>query len=242
MRHTGNAVVLTLVSLVLSTTATAQMHPGRSYHGPYGYGANDFAGVWGAYTSAINYSTTRYVAEQDHLAGQNAAMMQNSMMQSGIRNTLSSQADMRTQNILGQQQANRDWWFQVQQQQSAQRQLAAARPMVGGVPSAGFESAAPVPAPRPQVATDIIKWPSLLGDSRFAEQRAKVEAPYRSAPKGQANPTVADYEAMIDAAGKMKAILGQMTAEISAQEYLGVEKFLDQLAAEARGRIKKSGS
>ena len=45
---------------------------------------------------------------------------------------------------------------------------------------------------------------------------------------------------MIDATGQMKAILGRMTAEISAQEYLNVEKFLDQLAAEARERIEKA--
>jgi hypothetical protein len=39
------------------------------------------------------------------------------------------------------------------------------------------------------------------------------------------------------AAEQMKTILGQMTAEISAQDYFNTAKFLDQLAAEARGRI-----
>ena len=43
---------------------------------------------------------------------------------------------------------------------------------------------------------------------------------------------------MIDAAEQMKTILGQMTAEISAEDYLNTMKFLDQLAAEARGRIE----
>ena len=65
-----------------------------------------------------------------------------------------------------------------------------------------------------------------------------VEAPYRRAPKGEAIPTVEDYKNMIDAAEQMKTILGQMTAEISAQDYLNTVKFLDQLAAEARGRIE----
>ncbi len=47
---------------------------------------------------------------------------------------------------------------------------------------------------------------------------------------------------MIDAAQRMKTILGQMTATISAQDYLGAVKFLDELAAEARGRIEKSSA
>ena len=85
-------------------------------------------------------------------------------------------------------------------------------------------------------ATDIIPWLPVLCDPRFAAQRAIVEAPYRRQPKS--NPTVADYQNMIAAAGQMKAILGQMTAEISAQEYLNAEKFVDQLTTESEGRIK----
>ena len=216
------------------------MWPGRGYRGDYGgyggyygYGGD---GAWGAYTSALNNATSRNVAEQDRLAGQNAALQQRAMMQSGIRNTLTTQAQTRTQDLLDRQQSNKDWWFQVQQQQLAQRQTVAARPYVGQAPVAGFESAAPARA-QPEAATDIIKWPSVLRDPRFAQQRAAVEAPYRRAPKGEAIPTVEDYQNMIEAAAQMKTILGQMTAEISAQDYLNTMKFLDQLAAEARGRI-----
>jgi crotonobetainyl-CoA:carnitine CoA-transferase CaiB-like acyl-CoA transferase len=158
-------------------------------------------------------------------------------MQSGIRNTLTTQAQTRTQDILGQQQSNKDWWFQVQQQQMAQRRAMPALASGGGAPAAGFESARSAAA-QPEVATDIIKWPSVLRDPQFAQERARVEAPYRRAPKGEAIPTVDDYKNMIDAAEQMKTILGQMTAEISAQAYLNTVKFLDQLAAEARGRIE----
>lgn len=235
------AVILLLAS---SPALLAQMHPGRSFAGRYGgYGGyGDFGGygAWGAYTSALNSATTRNIAEQDHLAGMNAAMQQNAMMQSGIRNTMMTQAQTRTQDIYSQRQSNRDWWFQVEQQQSAQRQAAAARAPMGTVamaPVAGFDSALSA-VPQPEAATDIIKWLPVLCDPRFAEQRATVEAPYRRTPKGQ--PTVADYENMIDATKQMKAILGQMTAQISAQEYLGAEKFIDQLAAEARGRIEQN--
>ena len=105
-------------------------------------------------------------------------------------------------------------------------------------PVSGFESAAPAAASAPEAATDVIKWLPVLCEPRFAAERARVEAPYRRDPTGRTNPTTADYQNMIDAAGQMKAVLGRMTAEISAQDYLNAEKFLDQLAAEARGRIE----
>ena len=47
-------------------------------------------------------------------------MGQNAMVQSGIRNTLSSQAQTQTSSNLSQQQATQDWWFQNQQQQVAE--------------------------------------------------------------------------------------------------------------------------
>jgi hypothetical protein len=248
MRH-GFTVVLSLATClsVSAFTAMGQMHPGR--HGYYGqrasggyggyddyYGGND---AWGAVASAMNTTSSRYAAQQDRMAGQAAADMQRGMMQSNIRNTLSTQAEMRTQNIIGQGEANRDWWFQVQQQQAAQRQsMAAAHAPIAMMSAAGLEAVSS-PTPQPSAATDVIKWQSTLCEPRFSADRAKVEAPYRRAPKGKAAPTTADYQNMIDAAQHMKLLLGQMTADISAQDYLGAEKFLDQLAAEAHGRIEQ---
>jgi hypothetical protein len=225
MRQASLTVILMSGLLAFAATAQAQFWP--RHHGGY-YGGDDM-GVWGAYASAIESSTSRQIAEQNRLAGAQAAMQQNAALQNNIRNTMTSQAQERTQDLLAQRQSNRDWWFQVQQQQTANRLALAAR-------SAGVE-AIPAVAPRYEAPTDVIKWLPVLCDPRFAEQRAAIEAPYRRVPKQQ--PTVADYEKMIDAAQQMKVTLGQMTAEISAQEYLNAEKFLDQLAAEARGRIDK---
>lgn len=225
MRQASRIVILASVLLAFAVTAQAQFWP--RHHGGY-YDGGDM-GVWGAYASAIESSTTRQIAEQNRLAGAQAAMQQNAALQNNIRNTMTSQAQARTQDYLAQRQANRDWWFQVEKQQAASRQTLAAQP-------SSFE-AVPAVAPHPTVPTDIIKWLPVLCDPRFADQRAAVEAPYRRVPKQ--SPTVADYEKMIDAAQQMKVTLGQMTAEISAQEYLNAEKFLDQLAAEARGRIDK---
>jgi hypothetical protein len=240
MRTTRVLGVLAAVWLLMpAPMVLAQAWPGHGSRGGRagygGYGDYGDAGVMGLYTSTLSYDTSRNIAQSNRALGQQAALQQRAMVQSGIRNTLSSQAASQTQNILAQQQSNRDWWFQVQQQQVAQRQATSAASSRGSAPVVGFESA--VPAAAPAADTDIIKWLPVLCEPQFAAERAKIEAPYRRDPK--TNPTPADYQSMIEAAEQMKVILGQMTAEISAQDYINAEKFLDQLAAEARERIKK---
>ncbi|MEN6407404.1 MAG: hypothetical protein ABFC77_13155 [Thermoguttaceae bacterium] len=230
MRTPHAAWIITLAGLLsVSSTAMAQFWPGRGYY--------DDAGIWGAYTSAINNATSRYVAQSDRLAGERAANQQMLAMQRGIQNTLSSQATMRTQNALSQQQNNRDMWFQVQQQQVAQRRSMGPTAYASPSIPVGLESVPTTPAP--QVATDIIAWPAVLCDPRFAQQRAAIEAPYRGKSGLSASPTKAQYQTMIDTATDMKATLGHMTNEISAREYLDTEKFLDQLSTEAEQRIKE---
>jgi hypothetical protein len=229
--------ILALVSLLtVPTLAMAQSWPGRhgghyGGYGGYGYGGD---GAWGLYSSAMNNATSRNVAEANRMMGQQAAMQQSAMIQNQSRNMLASQAQARTDSQMSQRQSDRDWWFQAQQQQMSQNRRADAAYAAGPAPAVGFE-AATFAGQTPRAATDVIPWLPVLCDPRFAAQRAIVEAPYRRQPKS--NPTVADYQSMIVAAGQMKAILGQMTAEISAQEYLGAEKFLDQLATEASARI-----
>lgn len=218
----------TLTAFFLSfMTAAASAQFWTGYGGDGGYG-----GWGGAQVAQQADATMRNIAEREHTASQTMAAQQNAAMQGSIRNTLSTQAEMRTQGILNQQQSNRDWWFQVQQQQQAQRRAMAAsgRPLAAEtfVPTA-------VPSRSPSVATDIIPWPPVLWDSRFAQQRTLIEAPYRR----ETTRTVADYESMIEAAGQMKLVLGDMTSELSVQEYLHAEKFLDQLAAEARSRTEQ---
>lgn len=250
MQRSFTVVLLTSICvLAFAFTAMGQLHPGsHGHYGQHAYGGyggyyDDYYGgygAWGSVASAMNTASARYAAQQDRMAGQAAADLQRGMMQSNIRNTLGTQASIRTQDILNQNELNRDWWFQVQQQQVAQRQaLAAQAAPVAMMSSAGLE-AVPSPKPESSAATDVIRWQSTLCDPRFSADRAKVEAPYRRAPKGKAVPTTADYQNMIDAAQHMKLLLGQMTADVSAQDYLSAEKFLDQLAAEAHGRIEQA--
>ena len=224
-----SATLTVLCVLFVPAAASGQFWPG------YGYGGGGY-GAWGAAVAAQADAAQRNLAQQQHLASERIAAQQSAAMQASIRNTLSTQADMRTQGILSQQQSNRDWWFQVQQQQMAQRRALSAGAAPGADPM--FVPTAPA-SPVPPVATDIIPWPPVLWDTRFAEHRAAVEAPYRRDAGTQKVRTAADYESIIEAAGQMKLLLEAMTAEMSAQDYLHAERFLDQLAAEARGRIEK---
>ncbi len=231
MRHVFRVTaILTpfFISLV-PAAASAQFWPGYGYRGG-GYGA------WGAAVAAQADATMRNVAQREHASSKRMAAQQRDAMQSGIRNTLNTQSEMRIRGTMSQQQSNRDWWFQVQQQQTSQR-----RAMQAGAPSPAMAAFVPTAPTRrtPTVATDIIAWPPVLWDSRFAEARATVEAPYRRSAETQSARTVADYESMIEAAEQMKFLLVAMASEISAQEYLHTEQFLDQLAAEARGRIER---
>ncbi len=245
MRRLSVLGILAVCLVTSSTAVLGQTWPGYGRHrGGYGgYGGyGDDAGVMAVYSSAINSASMRSAAQSERAAGERAAAQQMAAMQGGIRSTLGTQAEARTQSLLSQQQSNRDWWFQVQEQQVAQRRAVAASSGLGAAaPVMGFEST-PTTQAMPQAATDIIKWLPVLCEPPFAEQRARVEAPYRRGSGGLGTPTVADYKDMVDAAQQMKTILGKMTARISAQDYLGAEKFLDRLAAEANERIQKAGS
>jgi hypothetical protein len=212
----------------------------RGYGGYGGYG--DDAGVLALQSSAVSQANARNIAQSNRLMGQNAAAQQRAMIQSGIRNTLSTQANERTQYILGQQQSNRDWWFQTQQQQMA------GRPASGGsVPAmvaCGYDAEAgaaglAVADAAPKAAMDIIKWPIVLQEKEFASRRAKIEAPYRRSPPASKVPTAEDYRAMVKDVDEMKAILEWRLTVMSGLDSKGYEQakdFLNKLGAEASER------
>ena len=153
--------------LGLADRAPAQFFPG------YGYGYGGWGGMDGAAAlTGADYrqATAMTLKAQSMQAGQQAAMQQNYVVQSGIRNALSSQAASRDASIVNQQQANQDWFFQ---QQSAH-----------AVPVRFVPTAEPPPA-----AMDIIKWPTVLQERCFASERAKIEAPYRRTPPELSVPT-----------------------------------------------------
>jgi hypothetical protein len=251
MRKTYVLGIVAVVWLVTPPTmllAQRLSRPGgsRGYGGYGGYGDyGDYsadAGVMGLFTSSMNQASVSRAVQSDRLAGQNAAMQQRSMVQSEVRNTLSTQANSRTQDILSQQQSNRDWWFQVQQQQTARRQT-----YEYGSPalvSAGF-SAEPVTggfavaSPLPEVSMDIIKWPCALQEQMFASRRALIEAPYRRSPPALSAPTANDYRDMVKTVDEMKAMLEwrlSVNSGLETSDYEQAKAFLDQLSQEASER------
>ena len=211
-------------------------------HGyPNGYGGWGDAGVVGSLSATSQYNTGRNVAAADQMTGQVIAARQSAAMQSNINNMMMSQAQTQTQAILGRQAANKDAWFQVEQQQAAQRRASAVRmpPMVA--PATSFEppsSPAPVPAAA-KSADDVMQWPAALQDPRFAPLRAQIEAPYRRTPGKMSYPTAPEYLAMLQPITQMRGVLGQMTAELTARDYLDAEKFLDLIARQAQEQAKK---
>jgi hypothetical protein len=243
MRKTYVLGILALVLLVTSPAmVSAQRRGGRvgGYGGYGGYG--DDAGVMALQASATSQAAASRAAQSNRMMGQNIALQQNAMMQSGIRNTLSSQASAMTQNVGSQRQSDRDWWFQVQQQQMA------ARPSYGSsspvLASCGFGASppqggfAPVGA-EPEVAMDVIKWPTVLQEPEFASRRALVEAPYRRSPPALSVPTANDYRDMVKTVDEMEAILEwRLTVKdgLETSVYQQAKAFLEKLGQEASER------
>jgi hypothetical protein len=225
MKKSRWIIGFTAVWLVASASpAWAQFWPGNAF----GYGG------FGGYPIG-SFNTTRNIAQQNYENGQVAAFEQNATMQRNIQNTLSNQAVARTNEIENRRSSNRDWWFQVQEQQMAQqRARPPVSPMSGSVSVARDPNA--VASRDPAVSTDIIPWLPLLQDPQFAELRAKIEAPYRRTPPKLSAPTPSDYRDIDKAVEQMKAILSGLTASVSAQQYLQAQAFLDQMGKEARER------
>lgn len=203
--------------------AAAHVFPGNR-----GYGGGYYdPGGWGGYVAP---NPMPDIAAQERELGQRQAMQQNMVVQSGIRNSMMTQAQTQASNQWNQRQQNKDWWFQVQSQQMAeQRARPASAPTAVGC---GFES-----APPPKAAMDIIKWPALLQDPAFASLRTQIEAPYRRSPPGLSVPTADDYRKMVKTAEEMKGVLEWMTQQgVDTQEYKQANAFLDTLQREARQR------
>jgi hypothetical protein len=227
MRRFGLFVVLAAAGFGASATTLQAQWPGRHHYNYPGY-----YGGWG-YDYGLIYALgggRRYYAQSQRLINEQIAAQQTAAMQRSIRDAMSAEALRRSEQTFAQQQAERDWWLLAQQQQMAGRQQAAA---VAAMTAESKSVAAP------KAPTDVINWPSLLQAPQFAEQRARIEAPYRRNPKGLSTPTAADYNDIIKSVEQIKLLLKEMTARLTAQEYFDTQAFLDRMAGEARQRAKE---
>ena len=219
--------------LACTSPAWGQLYRGHGYSYGYGGWGDGGAAALGSLSTTSQYNTTRNIQAASQVAGQNIAAQQSAAMQSNIRNSMMTQAQTRSQDMLNQRQSNQDWWFQVQQRQVAQRQATAGRmpptmpPATSFEPSASAATSATSASSTPAAAADdVMQWPTALQDARFAALRSEIEAPYRRTPGKISYPTPEDYLAMLQPIQQMRGILGQMTSELTAREYLDAEKFL----------------
>lgn len=232
---TGLAVLWLAIS---ANPVAAQYYFGNPY---WGYGA------WGGYPLG-QYNTTREIASQDRAVAQDRAIGANRARQTEIQNALTSQAQSRSNAILAQREANRDWWFQTQQQQqTAQRQARDYRAPVATPAGFGLNPAADafdLAEPPAKAATDIIAWPKVLREDAFDSQRAEIEAPYRRASSGLSVPTPEDFRKMAATVEEMKAILEWrlgVKSGLRTEDYEQAKAFLNQLAQEAIARAGAGG-
>jgi hypothetical protein len=249
MRRTCLVIVLAAMSIETSiATCSAQLWPGR--HRNYGsYDGYDSDALWGAYALSSANSAARDTAQGFRAWSQQAGPPQTTTVQSNVRSAMADAADRRTQGLYDQQQANRDWWLQTQQRQVAQQQAVATEYELQRqrTAAASFEDDEPftpssegVPEVVSRANMDVIKWAPLLRATPFAQQRARIEAPYRRSTQGLSTPTAKDYKDMSAAVAEMKLILQGMAGNVSAQAYMNTEAFLKKLDAEIQDRLAKA--
>ncbi len=216
-----------------------------------GSGYYDDGGLAGAVALASSNRATSnqmQMAAQNQQSAQQAARQQSMAVQSGIRNTMTTQAQNRTNAIEDQRQSDRDWWFQTKQQQAGRpaNVTSSSVPMAGGFGmrqsmGGGFT----YEDFHPPVALDIIKWPTVLQEKIFTSERAQIETPYRRSPPDLSTPTATDYRNMVKTVEDMNSILEWRLGEhggLPKVDYEQAKAFLNTLAKEAQERAGRGGT
>jgi hypothetical protein len=240
--------LLTTCVFAAAGPVSAQFWRGRSI----GYGGYyDDGGLASAVALASTNradSSQMQIASQNQQAAQQAANQQRMAMQSGIRNSMMTQAQDRTNAIADQRQSYRDWWFQTNEQQLSGRPAAATRssaPLAGGFGMRQSGGGFTYDDFHPPVDLDIIKWPSVLQEKAFADERAQIEAPYRRSPPGLSAPTAADYRNMLKTVADMNSILEWrlgVRGGLPTADYGQAKAFLNTMAQEAQERAERGGA
>jgi hypothetical protein len=240
-RFTRFCLLLAGVALALgiyAETASGQLAPRRfvgrgGYGGYYGYD-------YGPYYPDINQTNAElqqaYNQERQYQA---QSSMARTAAWRNINQTMIDQANQQTQSMLAQRQSAKDWWYQIEAQQVASRQ---AREAAQAAAAAKSESEDPYNNPqaaaRNSAAKDIMVWPTLLRGPAFDQLRAEVEAPFRRGYADHKPLTADDYRGILRALDEMKAKLKDFSSRVVESEYVAVESYLDDLAADAQKRLE----
>ncbi len=202
--------------------AQAQFVPGGYYYPDMSvYGAIDAS--YQSRTQQQAYSANRQMQMQSTMA--KSAAWQN------INRSMQAEAASRPTTVSDSGQEARDWMFQHASSRPARR------PMT--LPASNVAAAAQVERttePAPQ--REIMLWPTLLKEQRFEGDRADVEAPFHRADADGKPLTIADYQGIIKTVQGMKETVEGMKPQLIEEEYTAVQKYLDDLIADAQKRIQ----
>jgi hypothetical protein len=211
------------IVLYAALPAQAQFVPGPYYYPDMGV----MGSVSAAYTSAAQQNA--YMQDRQM---QMTSSMARSQAWQNINRSMQTQAASQPAEVPDSGQTARDWMFQHSAPSRPAR-----RPMT--LPATELAAVAPTrEITKPATPKEIMLWPTLLKEQRFDSDRTDVEAPFRRAYADGKPLTAADYQGIIKTVENMKATVKNMESQLVETEYSSVQKYLDDLIADAQKRIQ----
>jgi hypothetical protein len=228
---TGRFCVALAVLAFCVPPAQAQFVPRRGgFGGGGGYYYPDMS-VMGLATSAYSTAQGQQAYMQDRQLQATSSMAKSQAWQN-VNKSMQMEAASRPASVPDSGQVARDWMFQHDASSRPAR-----RPMT--LPASDMAAVAPVrETDRPATPREIMLWPTLLKEDRFDGDRTDVEAPFRRANADGKPLTIADYQGIIKTVESMKTTVKGMESQVVNEEYDAVQKYLDDLIADAQKRIQ----
>jgi hypothetical protein len=219
----GRFWAVTAILIFYALPAQAQFVPGPYY--------NPDMSVLGTIDSSYQ-SRTQQQAYTANREMQMQSTMAKSMAWQNINRSMQAEAASQPTTVPDSGQSARDWMFQHQAPSRPAR-----RPMT--LPASNVAVVAPVEKFSQSAAPkEIMLWPTLLKEQRFDGDRADVEAPFRRAYSDGQPLTIGDYQGIIKTVEGMKTTVEGMKSQLIEEEYTAVQKYLDDLIADAQKRIQ----
>jgi hypothetical protein len=211
------------VLIIVAQPVRAQFVPGPGYYPDMG--------VMGSVTAAYSSAAQQNAYMQNREMQATSTMAKSAAWQS-LNRSMRNEASSRPTTVPDSAQSARDWMFQ-----NAAPSRSSRRPMT--LPATDMARAtSPRQTTQPVAQKDIMIWPTFLKEQRFDGERADVEAPFRRAYADGKPLTIEDYQGVIKSVTQMKTTVKSMESQLLDTEYASVDKYLDDLIADAEKRIK----
>ncbi|MGW8256579.1 MAG: hypothetical protein ACWGMZ_03740 [Thermoguttaceae bacterium] len=203
---------------LITGSAEAQFVPG-----PYYY---QDAGVVGSIAASFDSAVQQRGYNQNRQL-QATSSIARSLAWQNINRSMQNQAMSRPAAAPDTAQAARDWMNQYESSTSRYASRPMTLPQTTYTPVSSAESRPKAPP------KEIMLWPTILKSSAFDDERASVEEPFRRSYADGKPLSVEDYQKIIETVNNMKATLKTMKPQLVELEYNAVEKYLDDLIADA---------